>query len=68
MLFRSANIPVLITVSEYSAGQDFKGALAVIDNLGEPDAPFKALSGLGEEATHVDLELVKKWHTAGANG
>ncbi len=65
---RAANIPVLVTVSEYSAGQDFAGALAVIDNLGEPGAPFKAHSSLGDEATHVDLELVKKWHAAGTNG
>ncbi|MCP4933481.1 MAG: HAD-IA family hydrolase [bacterium] len=65
---RTANIPVLITVSEYSAGQDFSGALAVIDSLGEPDTPFKALSGFADKAAHVDLDLAKKWHAAGLNG
>ncbi len=66
---RAANIPVLITVSEYSAGQDFTGALAIIDNLGEPDAPFKGSSGhaiskLSDGHDFVNLELVRKWHTA----
>ena len=67
---RSANIPVLVTVSEYSAGQDFSGALVVVDNLGEPDAPFTPLPDgayipPAGEATHVDLALVKQWHSMG---
>ncbi len=65
----AANIPVLITVSEYSAGQDFTGALAVIDNLGEAEAPFKGTSGhattsLSDGHDLVDLALVRKWHAA----
>ncbi len=64
---QAANIPVLVTVSEYSAGQDFSGAIAVIDNLGEPDAPFKAVGETADQATHVDLELVKKWHGIAAH-
>ena len=64
---RAAHIPVLITVSEYSAGQDFSGALGVIDHLGEPATPFKVLSGVEGQATHVDLALAKKWHAASAN-
>ena len=66
---QAANVPVLITVSEYSAGQDFAGALAVVDHLGDGSAPFTGISGhaisdisSGHEV--VDLALVRKWHTA----
>jgi len=61
---QAANIPVLVTVSEYSAGQDFSGALAVIDNLGEPGKPISVLAGNRHEADYVSLELVKKWHAS----
>ena len=61
---RAADIPVLITVSEYSAGQDFGGALAVLDNLGEKGAPFQLISGETAAQETVDLALVKKWHSA----
>ncbi len=69
---RAAHIPVLVTVSEYSAGQDFSGALAVLDNLGEPELPFRVISapvGDGaDQAGYVDLALVQQWHGLHATG
>jgi len=59
---RAANIPVLVTVSEYSAGQDFSEALIVLDNLGEQGAPFKLVSGETASQEFVDLALVKQWY------
>ena len=37
-----AGIQTLVTVNGYTASQDFAGALAVLDQLGEPGAPFQA--------------------------
>lgn len=64
---RAAKIPVLVTVSEYSAGQDFSGAMTVINNLGEPEAPFELISGRADEKRYADLEQVKNWHNSGNN-
>jgi phosphoglycolate phosphatase-like HAD superfamily hydrolase len=42
---RGAGVPVVVTQSFYSAGEDFSGALAVVSDLGEPDAPYEGLGG-----------------------
>ena len=59
-----AHIPTVVTVSEYSRGQDFTGAVAVVDQLGEPDAPFRLLAGAAADGGIVDLDLVRHWHAA----
>lgn len=61
---RGAGIPTMITVSEYSKGQDFTGAIAVVDQLGEADAPFTLLSGPSAGGGVVDLDLIRRWHEA----
>lgn len=58
---RSAGIPVLITTNDYFAGDDFRQALAVLDGLGEPDAPARVLAGPGTGAPVVaDLAWLEK--------
>jgi HAD superfamily hydrolase (TIGR01509 family) len=64
---RGAGLVTLVTVSAYSRGQDFSGAVAVVDRLGEPDAPFALLAGEAAGRDFVDLDLVRHWH-AGALG
>jgi HAD superfamily hydrolase (TIGR01509 family) len=59
---RAAGIPVLVTESAYSAGEDFGGAIAVVSDLGEPDHPFHALAGNAHGRHHVDVELLRLWH------
>ncbi len=59
---RTAGVPVVITVSRYSGEDDFSGALAVVDSLGEVDAPARALSGSLRGKPCVDLELLSDWH------
>jgi beta-phosphoglucomutase-like phosphatase (HAD superfamily) len=60
--------PVIVTVSQYSQGQDFSKALAVISDLGEEDAPFSAArkptraNGEGDHGV-FDLALARKWHS-----
>ncbi len=58
---RGADIPVVVTQSFYSAGEDFSGALAVISDLGEPDAPFDPLGGLATEPGWVTPTLLAEW-------
>jgi len=40
-----AGLKTLVTVSDYTGGQDFRGAALVVDQLGEPDAPARVLAG-----------------------
>ncbi len=42
---RAAGVATLVTVSEYSRGEDFSGAAAVLSDLGEPGAPAHTLAG-----------------------
>jgi len=40
-----AGLRTLVTVNDYTRGQDFSGAWRVVDHLGEPDAPATVLAG-----------------------
>lgn len=57
-----AGLKTLITVSDYTREHDFKGALAVLSDLGEPHHPFKVLSGASHGKDYADLTLLKSWH------
>ena len=59
---RAAAIPTLVTVSHYTHGQDFSGAALVLDQLGEPDAPFRVLAGEAGGACYVDVPLLRELH------
>ncbi len=54
-----AGITTLITVNDYTSSHDFSDALLVLDHLGEPDRPFKALAGDALGASYVNVELLK---------
>jgi HAD superfamily hydrolase (TIGR01509 family) len=53
---------LLITVNGYTRDDDFSGATAVLDELGEPGSPCKALSGPAPRAGFVDLEYLFALH------
>jgi len=57
-----AELKTIIAVNGYTREEDFTGAAIVLDNWGEPDAPFNVLSGNAGEATYLDLALVKRLH------
>jgi HAD superfamily hydrolase (TIGR01509 family) len=57
-----ANLPTVVTVSEYSAGQDFDGAIAVVDHLGEIGNPGRHLAGFESGDGVVDLAELRAWH------
>ena len=42
---RGAGLRTVITVNEYTRDQDFTGAVLVLDQFGEPQQPFRVLSG-----------------------
>ncbi|GMQ90423.1 MAG: HAD family hydrolase [Gammaproteobacteria bacterium] len=60
----AADVTTLITPSEYSAGEDFAGACAVLSDLGEPGRPFRLLYGDAHNGDWVDVELLRRWHAA----
>jgi HAD superfamily hydrolase (TIGR01509 family) len=55
----AAGISTVITVNDYTADDDFTGALAVLSDLGEPDAPYRRLDQPG--AGVVDLTTLRSW-------
>ena len=59
---RGSGLPTLVAVSHYSRGQDFTGAVLVLDQLGEPDSPFKVLSGEADDHQYVNVELLRLLH------
>jgi len=56
-----AGIQTLVTVNDYTAEDDFDGALAVLSDLGEPEAPFRLLSGKTAIKDYVDVGLIHHW-------
>lgn len=58
---RAASLPVVVTVSRYTAHQRFPDALAVLDHLGEPDEPCRAISGAAPGGPAVGLATLRDW-------
>ncbi len=56
---RGAGLPVLVTVSHYTRGEDFSGALAVVDGLGEPDQPVRVLQGDLDGFDYVNVAALR---------
>ena len=61
----SADLKTLITVNGYTKDDDFTGAVLVLDQYGEPDAPFKVLEGDAGDFSHVDVAMLKELHARG---
>jgi len=61
---RGAGIKTIITVDDYTKDSDFSDAAIVLDQMGEPDAPFTVLAGNAGTSQYLDLALVKRLHAA----
>ncbi len=61
---RGARIPTVITVSAYTEGQDFTGAVAVLSDLGDPASPCRVVRGDTQGEGWVSLNLLRRWHRA----
>jgi beta-phosphoglucomutase-like phosphatase (HAD superfamily) len=57
-----AGIPTLITINDYTRGQDFTGAISVVSDLGEPDTAADPGSQIAGGRGCVDVELLREWH------
>ena len=54
---------ILVTVNDYTRGQDFSDATVVLDSIGEPEAPFEILAGNLGPYRYLDLALVRRLHS-----
>lgn len=54
-----SNLTTVVTVNDYTCDEDFTGAALVLDQLGEPDHPFKVLAGDAGDAHYVDIPLLQ---------
>jgi HAD superfamily hydrolase (TIGR01509 family) len=54
-----AGLRTIVTVNEYTADHDFTGAVAVLTDLGERNAPFNRLDQT--ESGCVDLARIRHW-------
>lgn len=59
----AANLKTLITVNGYTKDDDFSGAVLVLDQYGEPDAPFSVLEGDAGQYSYVTIDMLKELHT-----
>lgn len=57
-----AGIKTLVTVNDYTAEQNFDGAVSVISDLGEPDAEPQILRGSLHGQPCVNLAAIQAWH------
>jgi HAD superfamily hydrolase (TIGR01509 family) len=62
---RGAGLETIVTVNDYTRDQDFGDARLVLDQLGEPDQPFRVLSGANgvNSAAAFDLALARRLAT-----
>lgn len=59
---RTAGLPTLVTVSDYTRHDDFQGAAVVLDHLGEPELPVRVLAGDLGCAPYVDVAALRALH------
>jgi beta-phosphoglucomutase-like phosphatase (HAD superfamily) len=59
---QGAGLRTVVTVNDYTRDDDFAGALAVLSDLGEPDAPYVRMdaAGTGERGL-LDLACIRTW-------
>lgn len=58
-----ARLTTLVTTNGYTVDDDFFGAAIVLDQLGEPGAPFTVLQGDAHGYDYVNLELIRRLHS-----
>ncbi len=63
-----AKLTTLITTTGYTQDDDFSGAAIVLDQMGEPNAPFKVIEGDAHGHRYVDLAMVRALHKAAHGG
>ncbi|MCY7390026.1 MAG: HAD-IA family hydrolase, partial [Leptolyngbyaceae cyanobacterium CAN_BIN12] len=54
-----AGLKTVITLNDYTKNHNFSGAAIVLDQFGEPDAPFQVIAGNSGEKSYFDLALAR---------
>jgi beta-phosphoglucomutase-like phosphatase (HAD superfamily) len=62
---RAAGIATLVAVSDYTRGENFGGAAAVLSDLGEPDAPAQVLAGPIPRHGFADVTYLRELWNSG---
>lgn len=57
-----AGLATVVSVNDYTRGEDFAGAALVVDGFGEPDAPWTVLAGKAGGAPMLDLAVARHVH------
>ena len=57
----TAGLRCVVTLNDYTDDQDFSGAVSVLGDLGEPDAPAEAFAGAALDRGYVDLAQLRRW-------
>lgn len=60
---RQAGLHTVITVNDYTRGQDFTDAILLLNHLGEPEQHFTVLAGSKPDANYLDMALVHRLHS-----
>ena len=55
---RAADVPVVVTVNDYTADDDFDGAIAVLTHLGDAGAPTRTLAGPAPDNGVADIDYL----------
>lgn len=55
-----AGLKTIVTINAYTRKDNFDGAAIVLDQLGEPGAPFTVIEGSAEGASYLDMRLLKR--------
>ena len=61
---QGANLKTVIAINDYTKDHDFSGAVIVLDQYGEADAPFTVLEGDAHGFDHMNIDMVKVLHSA----
>jgi len=59
---RGAGIATVVTLNDYTRGQDFAGAVSVLESLGEPGLPARVLAGESPRLDYVAVDDLRRWH------
>lgn len=58
----AASLKTVVTVNDYTREHDFSNAVLVLDQFGEPDAPFKVLQGDAGTHRYTTPALLQELH------
>lgn len=58
---RAAAVPTVITYNNYTADQDFDGAMCVFSDLGEPGSPPEQTDGPILRGDCIDIDQLRRW-------